>query len=738
MRYRPDVFLVDHAPAGMKGELRKALAFIREEMPATQSILGLRDIIDSPEAVRSLWRKQNIYQLLETAYDQILVYGCRHLFDSVRAYDFPAAVAAKTRYCGYIVLNDSNVQAMNRLRVAPPTSGRPVILVTVGGGGDGYALLSAYLRALDCFPHDVAQSIIVPGPLMALEERRAIELAAVERPDVRMIFFSTELAALIRSADLVVAMAGYNTTAEILVAKKPAILVPRGAPRMEQRMRAKLMSNLGLAWVIQPEENLVTRLAELIQGALAGARPPRNCWNAVDLEGVHRVGNVLDDRFGRRARRPAKRDMTQTPPRAIGYMLKRYPRLSETFILNEMRALERLGTHLHVFSLMRPEEALSNPAVMELHAPVTYLPETLTAKIRAVARAHATMAWTVPGRYLQAAGLALWWSLQSRRPLSICKQFLRSGFMAVACREQHIRHLHAHFANAPAIVARLVSVMRDIPYSFSTHAKDLYLIRQKAMRQRIGSASFVLTCTRHNVEYLQSFLPQREWHKIHLVYHGIDLAEFPFLADNGKATTSAAAVEPVIPIEVSVPLILSVGRLVPKKGLNDLISACQLMKARGLNFRCAIVGEGPLRGELEGQISQLGLEDTVALLGAMAHDRLVSFYGQASIFALCPRVMEDGDRDGIPNVLAEAMAAGLPVVSTRVSGIPELVEDRRTGLLVGSKNPAALADAVETLLKDPDKRQSLVVAARRKVENSFECWETTKAVQTLLQVGASR
>ena len=296
MRYRPDVFLVDHAPAGMKGELRKTLAFIHEEMPATQTVLGLRDIIDSPEAVRSLWREQNIYQLLETAYDQILVYGCRHLFDSVRAYDFPAVVAAKTRYCGYIAHNDSNnVQAANRLYVSPPASGRPVILVTAGGGGDGYALLSAYLRALDCIPHDVAQSIIVSGPLMAIEERRTLELAAVQRPDVRMIFFTTQLAELIRSADLVVAMAGYNTTVEILVAKKPAILVPREAPRMEQRMRAKLMSNLGLAWVIQPEENLVPRLAELIQGALAGARPVRNCWNAVDLEGVHRVGNVLDD-----------------------------------------------------------------------------------------------------------------------------------------------------------------------------------------------------------------------------------------------------------------------------------------------------------------------------------------------------------------------------------------------------------------------------------------------------------
>jgi predicted glycosyltransferase len=298
IRYRPDVFLVDHAPAGMKGELLEALAFIRKKMPATRNVLGLRDIIDSPEAVRSLWRKQNIYQLLQAAYDHVLVYGSRRLFDSVYEYHFPPAVAAKTRYCGYIARNDSDVPAAGHLRVAPPASGRPVILVTAGGGGDGYPLLSGYLRALDSISRDVAQSIIVAGPLMAREKRRALKLSATQRPDVRMIFFTTELPELIRRADLVVAMAGYNTTVEILAAKKRAILVPREAPRMEQRLRATLLSNLGLAWVVQPEEDLVARLGKLIQAALAGARPPRDDSNAVDLGGVHRVGDLLTELVG--------------------------------------------------------------------------------------------------------------------------------------------------------------------------------------------------------------------------------------------------------------------------------------------------------------------------------------------------------------------------------------------------------------------------------------------------------
>src|SRR5262245_35907420 len=147
IRYRPHVFLVDHAPAGMKGELLKALAFIREKMPATRNVLGLRDIIDSPEAVVSLWRSQNIYHLLQAAYDNVLVYGSRHLFDSVRQYHFPPVVAAKTRFCGYIARNDRNVPAAGHVHLAPAASGRPVILVTVGGGGDGYPLLRAYLCA---------------------------------------------------------------------------------------------------------------------------------------------------------------------------------------------------------------------------------------------------------------------------------------------------------------------------------------------------------------------------------------------------------------------------------------------------------------------------------------------------------------------------------------------------------------------------------------------------------------
>ncbi len=286
--YQPDALLVDHAPAGMKGELLPSLRFIRKEMPATRTVLGLRDVIDSPETVRQIWQAQGIYALLETEYDQILVYGSRHLFDVVDAYHLSPNVAAKVRYCGYVARTGAQDVPVARSEV-------PVVLVTVGGGGDGYALIEAYLEALHRIPPNTAHSIIVPGPLMPADQYQTLVELAAQRADIQIIPYTTELVALLHTADLVVAMGGYNTTAEILAARKPAILVPRSTPRMEQWLRATMLSQLGLVWVISPEEDLVHRLATLVPAAVAGARPPGNRWDTVDLGGVHRIGEALEE-----------------------------------------------------------------------------------------------------------------------------------------------------------------------------------------------------------------------------------------------------------------------------------------------------------------------------------------------------------------------------------------------------------------------------------------------------------
>lgn len=289
--YRPHIFLVDHAPAGMKGELLRPLAHIRKEMPETRTVIGLRDILDSPQTVQQLWKEQGIYQLLDEAYDQVLIYGSRRLFDPIREYNFPGPVGMKTVFCGYIARRIGGFAA-HGFDGSQKRSGRPLVLVTAGGGGDGYALMDGYLRALEEIGPGAVESFLVPGPLMAPEQRKTLESAAAKWPDVKIIC-TTELESFIWRADLVVSMSGYNTTAEILAAKKPAILVPRAAPRAEQRLRATLLSSLGLAWSVEPEEELVPRLAELLRTGLAGHLLPHCDWSAVDLGGVRRVGDAL-------------------------------------------------------------------------------------------------------------------------------------------------------------------------------------------------------------------------------------------------------------------------------------------------------------------------------------------------------------------------------------------------------------------------------------------------------------
>lgn len=297
MRYAPDVLLVDHAPAGMKGELLETLQYLKNKRPQARIVLGLRDILDSPDAVCALWHEQDIYHLLETIYDGILVYGSRHLFDVVSAYRFPESIAAKTRYCGYVARIAEAAWGTGGVEI-PAEAHTPTVLVTSGGGGDGYPLQSAYLQALGDVPDGSLRSILVPGPLMAPEERAVLEATAAQEAGVTVCPFTTDLPDMITRADLVIAMAGYNTTAEIMVARKPAILVPRGAPRREQRLRAALLNGLGLVWTVRPEEDLVARLAALIKNALAGQRPPCHDWDAVDLGGAHRVGQALDEMLG--------------------------------------------------------------------------------------------------------------------------------------------------------------------------------------------------------------------------------------------------------------------------------------------------------------------------------------------------------------------------------------------------------------------------------------------------------
>ncbi|MHB1869837.1 MAG: glycosyltransferase [Steroidobacteraceae bacterium] len=403
----------------------------------------------------------------------------------------------------------------------------------------------------------------------------------------------------------------------------------------------------------------------------------------------------------------------------IAYVLKRYPRLTETFILNEIRAMERLGERLHIFSLLPPEPPPHHPMVAEVRAAVHVPPSGWRATLRVFGGAHLKVCGAAPLRYLGAFMLALRRTLSSRHPISLWRQFARAGVLAQMCRRQGVRHIHAHFANAPTSVAHFAHRMSGIPFSFTAHAKDIYLSRPAILRRHLHAAEFVATCTAYNAEYLRRIAPHLDQERIHLVYHGIDLQNF-------------AGADERAPRQPRRQRILAVGRLVPKKGHEDLIAACAVLRDQGVNFECEIVGSGPLLDSLGAQIGRHNLAERVMLSGPMTHRELIVRYREADLFVLAPRIAEDGDRDGIPNVIAEAMAVGVPVVATEVSGIPELVRHGHTGLLAPSRDPQALALQMKRLLDDRQLGTDLARTAREVLRQEFDLWETTRDLHALM------
>ncbi len=405
--------------------------------------------------------------------------------------------------------------------------------------------------------------------------------------------------------------------------------------------------------------------------------------------------------------------MRETPK--IAYLLKTYPRLSETFILNEILGLEELGARLHIFSLRRPDEVRFHPAVAKVKAPVTYAlaigPRSRPLDALTVLYRHVALCLGHPKRYWRTV-----WSYFRRPGKQRLKEVMQAGFLAGEMRKAGCTHLHAHFANVPATVAELVKGFTGIPYSFTAHAKDIYLTSPEELNRKIQGAEFVLTCTGYNRRQLRELSTGDT--PIRAIYHGIDLSVFD---GRSKAPSDAT------------PSILSVGRFCEKKGFPYLIRACRTLKDLGMDFRCLIVGYGPLRDELDGLIGELKLRDCVSLADKMTQDELVEVYRKADVFVLPCLVTGDGDRDGIPNVLIEAMAQRLAVVSTDVSGIGELVVHMENGLLAHEKDAEGLAAAIEMLLRHPELRRKLGERGREKVLRLFSLEKSAASVWDAFQ-----
>jgi glycosyltransferase involved in cell wall biosynthesis len=410
--------------------------------------------------------------------------------------------------------------------------------------------------------------------------------------------------------------------------------------------------------------------------------------------------------------------------KTIGYVLKRYPRLSETFILQEILGLERLGLQLYIFAIMDPHEEIVHADVQRVRAPVHYLRTSPLADAVHMLWSHARLFFRAPRGYLSAFKHVL----DTRQPnwnglYLALRHFMEAGYLVELVRRYRIDHLHAHFANNPTSLARFAQLLIGVPFSFTAHAKDIYTVDPCRLADKIQYGDFTVTCTAYNRQYLNSLIerwqPAAAASKVHLIYHGIDIARFRSRR-LASPTTNA-------------PQILSIGRLVTKKGHSDLIQACKLLKQKGYRFNCDIYGAGPLQSELEDIIRQLDVGDRVSLQGARPQEELIAIYQSADVFVLAPFIMEDGDRDGLPNVLLEAMACGLPVIASNISGIPELITNGETGLLVEPRDVRELASALGRLLADSSLRARLAAAGQRRVEQHFAAESNFRALAALFE-----
>jgi glycosyltransferase involved in cell wall biosynthesis len=410
--------------------------------------------------------------------------------------------------------------------------------------------------------------------------------------------------------------------------------------------------------------------------------------------------------------------MALSEPFRVGFVVKRYPRYSETFVVREILAHEKAGLSIEIFALRPPNDGHFQDVIARVRAPVQYLylPSDglgaegmggTTLKVSFFWRALSEASTVFPGFFA---------ALEDARTVEP-RHLYQAVLLAQEVRRKGIGHLHTPFASDAATVTRLAARFADIPYSLTARAKDIFhkSAEMDDLRRKFRDAAAVITISDYHVQYLRATFGSLA-DNVQRIYNGLDLEEFPFQVPDQRP-----------------PVIVAVGRLVPKKGFDDLIAACALLAARGRQFMCRIIGAGPLRAELGAQIDRLGLQVHVALVGPLPQAEVIKEMRNSAVLAAPCIVDEDGDRDGLPNVIQEALALGTPVVSTDVTGIPEVVRDGETGLQVPQHDPPALATAIERLLLNRALRGQLATGGRRLMEAEFDIRCTTQKRRALFQ-----
>lgn len=400
--------------------------------------------------------------------------------------------------------------------------------------------------------------------------------------------------------------------------------------------------------------------------------------------------------------------MTVSAKPVLGMILKGYPRISETFISNEILLLEQLGFTIHIFSMRHPREPFCHDSVNQIRAKVDYLPETISGNVLKLLYHALILAVKNPFLFAGALRMAGRRFLRTRKSATI-KHLLQAGYLVHRLLPgSGVAHLHAHFAHSPTSVAMFASKLSRIPFSFTAHAKDIYTSDPRQLSEKIELSCFAATCTNYNLRYLNG-LSNNTATPIHRIYHGIDISLFSESTDK-KINTAAK-----IPYKV-----ITVARLTPKKGLPTVLKAIRYLCDRGIPVKHALIGDGDDRKKIVQLIKDLGLEQITRLHGTLPHHEVLEYYRNADLFVLGCEVAPNGDRDGIPNVFLESMAMGVPVVATQVSAISELVEDGSTGLLVQPGCPENMGEAMLRLLNDNSLRQKIILGARNRVIREFD------------------
>jgi glycosyltransferase involved in cell wall biosynthesis len=401
---------------------------------------------------------------------------------------------------------------------------------------------------------------------------------------------------------------------------------------------------------------------------------------------------------------PSSADSPPGAAPALLVVVKGYPRVSETFIAQEIAALERRGLPLIIASLRRPTDRVTHPVHRAIKAAVLYLPEYLYHAPFRVAAAHLALLRRAPRRY--GASLRLWLGDLRRDPTpNRGRRFGQAGVLAAEL-PAGIRHLHVHFLHTPASVARYAALMTGVGYSLSGHAKDIWTSPDWEIAEKLAGARFVVTCTAANREQLLRLCPEAP---AHLVYHGLDRRLFAPPPVVGSRRDGSDPADPV--------RLLSVGRLHPKKGFDILLRALARLRRHAV---LTLVGYGAEERRLRELAEALGLGDRVRWAGQLDQRAVLARYRESDLFVLASRIAGDGDRDGLPNVVVEALSQGLPVVASRVSALPEIVEDGLHGRLVPPEDPAALAAALDALIRDPALRQEMGAAGLRRVAEGWD------------------